>query len=93
MTPKFLVDFNEMLEPDLVLLAKKDARTNWLGETVTLRPGMAVDLFMEDFNERGDPDNLVASGTVEENKSSGWGAHVKWCCRINSDGIRHESDV
>ena len=24
---------------------------------------------------------------------SGWAAHVKWCCRIDANGIRHQSEL
>lgn len=90
--PVFRVDFNEMLEPDLVLLAKDDARLDLDGNEVLLAEGMAVAIFEEDADHDGRLDNLIASGVVERNRSTGWGAHVKWCCRIDADGIRHQSD-
>lgn len=91
--PRLYVDFNEMLEPDLVLLSAEDAKRDATGELVQLREAMEIDIYMDDVNERGEPDNLVASGRVERNQSSGWGSSVRWCCRIDEHGIRHQSDV
>jgi len=54
---------------------------------------MEVTLYMDDSDEHGIPDNLIAAGVVEANLSSGWTAHVKWCCRINADGIRHQAEL
>jgi hypothetical protein len=91
--PTFCVDFNEMLEANLVLLAAGDSRTDSLGNVVSLREGLEVALYMDDMDERGGTDHLVATGVVEKNRSNGWGAHVKWCCRIDSNGIRHQSEL
>lgn len=88
----FRVDFNEMLEHDLVLLSKDDYRPDINNELILLSGGMEVALIADDVNERGEVDNLVATGIVELNAKTGWGGHVKWCCRINDKGIRHESE-
>lgn len=87
------VDFNEMLEPDLVLLSATDAKTASNGAIVSLSDGMEVTVYMDDTDEHGQPDNLVATGVIETNKTTGWGAHVKWCCRIDANGIRHQSEL
>jgi hypothetical protein len=91
--PLLYVDFNEMLESDLVLLSAADTKLDANGNVVALRDGLEVCVYMEDTDASGKADNLVASGTVERNKSYGWGAQVKWCCRIDSRGIKHQSEV
>jgi hypothetical protein len=91
--PMLYVDFNEMLEPDLVLLSVNDAKIASNGAVVSLSEGLEMTIYMGDTDEHGHPDNLVATGVVEANQSTGWGAHVKWCCRIDADGIRHESEL
>ncbi|MFC4314202.1 hypothetical protein ACFPN2_34370 [Steroidobacter flavus] len=91
--PQLYVDFNEMLEPDLVLLSAEDTKRDVAGALVQLREAMAIDVYMDDVNERGEPDNLVASGRVEKNQSTGWGSNARWCCRIDEHGIRHQSDL
>jgi hypothetical protein len=103
--PIFRVDFNEMLEPDLVLLSVGDTKVTKAGEVVPMYEGLEIVVYLPDF-AGGDPvDNLVATGVVELNRSAGWGSrfrwlnrsvrwglHVKWCCRIDSTGILYESD-
>lgn len=91
--PMLRVDFNEMLEQDLVLLSVSDDRTDANNEKVHMTEGLKVAIYMDDTDEHGRPDVLIATGLVEANKCSGWGAHVKWCCRIDAVGIRHKSEI
>jgi hypothetical protein len=91
--PSFYVDFNEMVEPNLVLLSQTDVKNDYLGRAVELSEGMQVDLYMDDVDSLGNRDDLVASGTVERNSSQDWSKHVKWCCRIDSRGVRHRSEL
>ncbi len=86
------VDFNELVEPDLVLLSKTDIRIDSEGGVVHLRPGVQVSVYDEDFDESGQPNNLLADGVVEANSHGGWTSAARWCCRISSIGIRHERD-
>ena len=90
--PMLYVDFNEMLEPNLVLLSATDTKVDSHGNVVTLADGLEVMVYMDDTGANGCVDNLVATGMVEKNRSTGWGAHVKWCCRIDANGIRHQSE-
>jgi hypothetical protein len=91
---KIYVDFNEMLEPNLVLLSTNDEKIDSLGRIVSLCEGLKIAVFMDDVDESGNVDNLVARGEVEKNNSDvGWATHVKWCCRIDENGIKHESEL
>ena len=88
------VDFNEMVESNLVLLSANDTKVDSCGESVLLHEGLEVLVYMNDGDDNGNVDNLVASGVVERNTSTAsWAARVKWCCRIDSIGIRHESEL
>jgi hypothetical protein len=91
--PMLYVDFNEMLESNLVLLSVFDTKIASDGAVVPLSDGLEVAVYMDDLDEHGNPDNLVATGVVETNRTTGWGAHVKWCCRIDANGIRHLSEL
>jgi len=92
--PRIPVDFNEMLGSDLVLLSQTDTRVDSSGATVVLAEGLAVLIYDEDVGADGQPDYLVASGIVERNTSdASWGQAAKWCCRIDSRGIRHQSEI
>jgi hypothetical protein len=91
--PLLYVDFNEMVEPNLVLLSAGDTKNDRFGALVQLREGMPIRIYSDDESADGKPDNLIAQGTVEKNKATGWSSHVKWCCRIDSNGINHESSL
>lgn len=81
--PRLPVDFNEMVEEDLVLLARDDQKQDSSGEVIRFSEGMRVHLYMEDADESGAPRFLLATGTVEKNTSDDWSAGVRWCCRID----------
>ncbi|WP_242499210.1 hypothetical protein [Flavobacterium sp. 140616W15] len=88
---RIYVDFNEMIDFDLVLLSQKDTKLNSDGIEVKLSEGMLIDIYMDDEQPNGLKDNLIASGIVERNHS-GLFEISKWCCRIDANGIQHESD-
>ncbi len=51
---------------------------------------------MHDTNKNNKEDNLIATGFVEENtyrQKYTWTAPAKWNCRIDINGIFHESDL
>ncbi|MBC9909474.1 hypothetical protein [Chitinophaga varians] len=89
--PRIYVDFNEMIAEDLVLLSQEDTKQDSDGNVVLLCEGKMIDIFMDDTNEPGEKDNLMASGTVEAN-TTGLFPVCKWNCRIDANGIRHESE-
>ena len=92
--PMVYVDFNEMLDSNLVLLSAHDTKTAANGDVVSLYEGLEVVVYMDDTDNNGASDNLVAHGVVERNPSvAGWAAQVKWCCRIDGSGVRHESEL
>ncbi|MEI7297183.1 hypothetical protein [Paraburkholderia tropica] len=91
--PVFCVDFNEMVDADTVLLSATDTKADATGLLVDLREGMLVSIYMEDRDVGGKIDNLIASGVVARNTDRGWSALVRWCCRIDGDGIRSESTI
>lgn len=81
-----------MIEDNLVLLSKEDTKINSLGQNVKLYEGLSIDIYSDDTDELEHRDNLVASGIVEENRTGiPWTKAAKWLCRIDSNGILHES--
>ncbi len=90
---RLYVDFNELIESNLVLLSKGDTKLSSTGETVVLREGMPIEVCSDDVGDNGETDNLIACGVVERNTKTGWACDVKWCCRIDGNGIRPESDL
>lgn len=90
---RIYVDFNEMVEYDLVLLSQSDAKLDSAGNLIELYEGLSIKIYMDDVDESGNIDNLIAEGIVEPNKiTEGWGKKAKWCCRIDKNDIRNESD-
>lgn len=88
--PRLYVDFNEMIDFNIVLLSQTDYKTDSLGNAIYLQEGNTVLIYMDDSDEYGNPDNLLAEGIVILNPIPN---HIaKWCCLINDKGIYHESD-
>jgi hypothetical protein len=85
-------DFNGLFG-ELLCLSHWDTCEDADGNVVTLKAGMVVTAFDEDADEHGNPDDLIASGTVE--RSPRWlrcnGS--RWVLRIDRDGVRHESEL
>jgi hypothetical protein len=91
--PRLYVDFNELVEEDLVLLSQTDKQVDSDGNEISLFEGLTVKIYDEDVDENGEVDNLIASGRVELNTIGGWTSKCKWNCRIDSRGIRNESET
>jgi hypothetical protein len=91
--PRIYVDFNEMIEDNLVLLSKTDFKQNSAGITIELKDGMNIKIYSDDENNLNEEDNLIADGIVELNTYGRWTKTAKWNCRIDRSGIKHESDI
>lgn len=90
--PLFYVDFNELIERDVVLLSQTDIKKDAGGHDIELVEGLPIAIYSDDVGENGQPDNLVAEGVVIRNRYTVH-SHVKWCCRIGPQGIQHQSDL
>lgn len=91
--PKLPVDFNEMIEDDLVLLSNTDFKKNSEGESVQIKEGMRITIYEDESGLSDDSETLTAKGTVVLNPyrhKHNWASHVKWCCRIDVKGIYKE---
>jgi len=91
--PVIYVDFNEMVSHDVVALSQTDVRKDVSGRDVHLREGLPISIYMDDIDENGKPDNLVAEGVVVPREKDWRFSVVKWFCKIGPNGIRHESDL
>ncbi|WMY72571.1 hypothetical protein RHD99_13890 [Buttiauxella selenatireducens] len=90
---EFLVNFNELLELNLILFSRNNLRKNVVVNFVEFTVGINVSITEIDFDEFGNRDDLIASGTLEINETAGWDHNIKWCCRIDHMGIRHKSET
>jgi hypothetical protein len=77
---------------DEVLLSKDDSKLDSNGTLVSLFDGMRVAVYMDDPDENGNPDNLIAEGVVCRNTHGGWASTARWILKIDERGIRHESE-
>lgn len=92
---RIYVDFNEMLDHNIVLLSKDDTKIDSTGNIITFYEGMPVSIYSDDISDTGEIDNLIAEGiAIKQDLSNfpNW-QHVKWCCLIDLNGIIHESDL
>ena len=87
---RLYVDFNEMLEENLAMLSQKDSKEDSSGNIIYINEGLKIKIYMDDENEFGQKDNLLAEGIVEKNNYT-LCPHVKWNCRIDENGIYNES--
>ncbi len=88
------VDFNEMIDYDMVMLSQTDTKTDCLGNMVTLYEGMSVIVYEEDRYSDGDIEYLFAEGVVIRHDLARYPVfpHVKWFCQINANGIQNCSE-
>jgi hypothetical protein len=91
-TVRVRADFNGLFG-DLLCLSHNNICKDTDGNVVTLQPGMVLTAFDEDTDERGNRDDLIASGTVEPSPDSFRHLGSRWVLRIDSNGVRHESDL
>ena len=94
--PRIRVDFNELIGPDLVLLAKSDLVKCEDGGELLLQPGLPVIAF--EHNEYADSttEYLYAQGFAERNDpavNGEWTRNAKWCCRFNGGVQVSESPI
>jgi hypothetical protein len=92
--PLFYVDFNELMDFGVILLSQTYIKKDFHGNDVQLVEGLPIIIYSDDgVSSDGRPDNLGADGVVIPNKFTDAFPHVKWCCRIDAKGIRHQSDL
>ncbi|WP_444902033.1 hypothetical protein ACJJIG_02745 [Microbulbifer sp. SSSA007] len=88
--PRIQVDFNEMVQEDLVLLSKSDEVTDSEGNSFVLSEGVEISVYEYNHYDDGTKEYLLADGVAELNdvsENGSWSKAVKWCCRIDEIGI------
>ena len=86
-------DFNGILAPGLLCLSHANEVKTASGNIISLQEGMVLTAYDQDADEKGKADNIFASGVVERSPSYAQCNGSIWSLRIDSDGIRHESDI
>jgi hypothetical protein len=91
-SPRVRADFNGLFG-DVLCLSHADTCVEATGNTLHLREGMMLTAFDEDTDEHGNPDALIASGTVEKAPESLRCNGSRWVLRIDELGVRHQSEI
>jgi hypothetical protein len=84
--PRIKVDFNELLESNLLLLSKTDVVEDSSGAKIQLHEGLTVSIYEFNHYDNGDKEYLLAEGVVVLNTFQ-TNPVAKWCCRIDARGI------
>jgi hypothetical protein len=84
--PRISVDFNELMEPDLVLLSQTDQRLDSDGTTIHLSKNAKVYIYEYNKYDDGEEELFTADGIVELNDKV-INKNAKWSCRIDTNGI------
>ncbi|MDC0948585.1 hypothetical protein OAS86_04490 [Gammaproteobacteria bacterium] len=88
--PRIRVDFNELVQEDVVLLSKADEALDSDGSLINLVEGLAVSLYEFNHYADGTIEYLLAEGVAvlnDTNINGKWSEAAKWCCQINDEGI------
>lgn len=91
MKPRIYVDFNGMLSGDEVLLSRSDTKIDSDGNAITFSEGLIVAAYMDDEDEHGNPDNLIADGIAARNTAEILSSAL-WILKIDGRGSRHQSE-
>jgi hypothetical protein len=78
---------------ELLCLSHEDMCVEADGKIVALRNEMTLTAFDEDADDKGNRDDIVASGIVEPSPESLRCLGSRWVLRIDQNGVRHESDL
>jgi hypothetical protein len=92
--PRIQVDFNELVQSDVVLLSKTDLVVDSAGVGILLTEGLPVFVYEYNHYADGTEEYLLADGIAELNNTAfngEWSKAAKWCRRINEYGVRKET--
>jgi hypothetical protein len=84
-------DFNGLFG-EILCFSHRDFSKTADDRVVELSAGMHLTAFMEDLDEYGNRDDLIASGAVEPAPDWPCCRGSRWALRIDERGVRHESD-
>jgi hypothetical protein len=84
---RIYIDFSAGLGNDLYSLDCAGTSDDMKYYGLTLEDGRALSVWSYDADPQGNPDNLIAEGSVEYSAE-----HQRWVIKIDAASIRHESD-
>jgi hypothetical protein len=78
---------------DILCLSHGDTSTVEGATEITLRAGMKLIAFDQDVDDKGNRDDLIATGIVEPSPKSLRCNGSRGVLRIDENGVRNESDI
>jgi len=94
---KIRADFNGIFGTDnggtLLCLSHGDTSNDENGQPIVLREGMIITAFEPDPDEDGNPDTLIANGSVIQSPEWLRCLGSRWALQVDERGIYHESET
>lgn len=85
--PRVYADFNNADPEGRLRLNCAGTAADLARLGLQLREGLVLTVYMDDTDDHGQPDDLVAVGVVEHSQDEGWVARIDW------DTVRHASET
>ena len=86
-TARIWVDFMKTDDDRRLLLIAQGTLADLVRAGIELRDGLPLSVYSDDADDKGQPDDLLADGTVCFDE-----AHKRWVLQIDWDRISHRSD-
>lgn len=84
--PPIYADFQNLDDQNRLRLTAQGTRDDLARHGIRLQEGLRLTFYTDDADDDGNPDNLLADGTVQRNEQEQcWGAAVDW------NALRHAS--
>jgi hypothetical protein len=85
--PKVYADFHNLDDSNRLRLTRAGTMDDLERQNIELREGLVLTFYMDDADDRDEPDELRAEGVVQyDERESTWVASVDW------SAVRHASD-
>lgn len=86
-TPRVYADFHNLDGENRLRLQCNGTIADLARYNIPLREGLVLTFYMDDANDRGEPDDLLIEGTVQFNDEE-----KCWVAAVNWSAVRHGSD-
>ena len=85
-------DYNALFG-EFLCISHSESAPDEKGKPVVLTAGMHLTAYQDDEDDHGNPDRLIATGTVEPSPHDLLCKGSRWVLRIDKNGVRHESEL
>lgn len=90
--PFLHVDYNEIIDENVVMLSQTDTKNDYFGHPVQLYEGLEVIGYQKDEDINGIRDDIIMKGICIPNETESF-RHVKWLLKANEKGIWNISEI